>query len=397
MIKKVIISTYLLNHYKLGLSMKKITLFFAVLFLPFALFSQIRLTFRLNGVPKSKDSLPTFFVAGSFNNWNPGDSSYSFKRIADQFELIKNIPGGNYEYKITRGNWEKAESDAEGNPKANRSLKLVKDTIVYISVLNWADEFEKEPIKHTASKNVKLLDSAFFIPQLNKKRRVWIYLPPSYSTSKKSYPVIYMHDGQNLFDAATSGFGEWKIDEFLDSVALKGGKEFIVVGVDHGGTERLTEYNPYDSEYGPGKGKRYVAFLAETLKPFVDKNYRTKSDFKYTTVAGSSMGGLISMYAVTEFPKVFGNAGVFSPAFWIAKKMIDDLKSGVSKLKAHKIYFVAGALESEKMLIDMENVYGILNSLGKNENVVLVDKADGKHQEWFWAREFADFYKFIAK
>jgi len=337
MIKKVIISTYLLNHYKLGLSMKKITLFFAVLFLPFELFSQIRLTFRLNGVPKSKDSLPTFFVAGSFNNWNPGDSSYSFKRIAGQFELIKNIPAGNYEYKITRGNWEKAESDAEGNPKANRSLKLFKDTIVYISVLNWADEFEKEPIKHTASKNVKLLDSAFFIPQLNKKRRVWIYLPPSYSTSKKSYPVIYMHDGQNLFDAATSGFGEWKIDEFLDSVALKGGKEFIVVGVDHGGTERLTEYNPYDSEYGSGKGKRYVAFLAETLKPFVDKNYRTKSDFKYTTVAGSSMSGLISMYAVTEYPKVFGNAGVFSPAFWIAKKLIDDLKSRVSKLKAHKI------------------------------------------------------------
>lgn len=397
MIKKVIISTYLLNHYNLGLSMKKITLFFAVLLLPFALYSQIKVTFKLKDIPKGKDSLPTFFVAGSFNNWNPNDSSYTFKKIGDNFELTKSIPAGNYEYKITRGSWAKEESGEKGNAITNRGLKLVKDTIIYISILNWADEFEREPVKHTASKNVKLLDSAFFIPQLNTKRRIWLYLPPSYTTSKKSYPVIYMHDGQNLFDVATSGFGEWKIDEFLDSAALKGGKEFIVVGVDHGGAERLKEYNPYNSEYGTGKGKEYVAFLAETLKPHIDENYRTKADFKNTAVAGSSMGGLISMYAIAKYPKVFGNAGVFSPAFWIAEQLKVDLKSDVSKLKVNKIYFVAGALESKTMLNDMENVYNILNPAGKNKNIVLVEKADGKHQEWFWTREFVDFYKFIAK
>ncbi len=121
-----------------------------------------------------------------------------------------------------------------------------------------------------------------------------------------------MHDGQNVFDDSTSFAGEWGVDETLDSISSHG-KEIIVVAVDHGGQKRINEYCPYDMEkFGKGEGNQYVDFLVKDLKPFIDKNYRTEKDKQNTFIAGSSMGGLISMYAVLKYPGVFGGAGVFS-------------------------------------------------------------------------------------
>ena len=166
---------------------------------------------------------------------------------------------------------------------------------------------------HTASFNVKVMDTAFFMPQLNRTRRIWIYLPPSYRATKIYYPVLYMHDGQNLFDNATSYSGEWGIDEYLDSIFTLGKKEVIVVGIDNGLSKRMNEYNPYSfRQYGKGEGDEYVDFLVKNLKPFIDKHYRTLPGKKDTYIAGSSMGGLISLYAVLKYPAVFGGAGIFS-------------------------------------------------------------------------------------
>jgi len=103
-------------------------------------------------------------------------------------------------------------------------------------------------------------------------------------------------------------------------------KEFIVVAIDNGGEKRMNEYNPYDNEkYGKGEGKQYAAFLAETLKPFIDKNYRTLKDAHHTAIAGSSMGAVISLYATAKYPQVFGIVGVFSPALWIAPGIYNDV------------------------------------------------------------------------
>lgn len=360
--------------------------------------AQVKIKFELENIPQSKDSISEYFLAGSFNNWKPNDADFKFLKGSDGNYIIeKQFPVGRYEYKITRGNWTKVESGAKGNAIGNRVVKLQNDTTVKIIVLNWADEFKKQLPNHTASINVKLLDSIFPIPQLGTSRRIWIYLPPSYAKSKKKYPVIYMHDGQNLFDEFTGGYGEWRIDEILDKISANGGKEFIVVGIDHGGSERLKEYNPYDSQYGKGKGKLYVDFLVNNLKPFIDKNYHTLKDSKNTSIAGSSMGGLISMYAIATYPKVFGSAGIFSPAFWVAKPIEVDLKNALPNLKYSKIYFVAGTLEGKAMIRDMNAAYQILNPIGNNNNIKLVEKADGEHKEWFWNREFTDFYKFIAQ
>ena len=153
-----------------------------------------------------------------------------------------------------------------------------------------------EEKKSTASKNVSIIEKEFIIPELNNiSHKIWVYLPPNYDQSSKKYPVIYMHDGQNLFDNATSYIGEWEVDETLNELFNKTGKGFIVVGIENGGEERINEYTPWKNEkYGGGKGEIYIDFLVNTLKPYIDVTYRTKPQQKHTGLIGSSLGGLIS-------------------------------------------------------------------------------------------------------
>jgi predicted alpha/beta superfamily hydrolase len=268
---------------------------------------------------------------------------------------------------------------------------------LYILILLVFPWFAKAQVKPTRSPNVQVIDTAFKMPQLNKQRRIWIYLPPGYAASGKKYPVLYMHDGQNVFDAKTSAYGEWDVDAILDSLYQTNIQQAIVVGIDHGGQDRMKEYNPYDSQYGKGEGKAYVDFLVETLKPYIDARYNTLADVKHTSIAGSSMGGLISLYALARYPKVFGNAGVFSPAFWIAPALYQEIPKLLPKGTKARIYLVAGGKEGESMLPDMEKMYQVLNPRGTLKNIQMLEPADGKHSEWFWHREFPEFYKFIFR
>src|SRR5206468_3445667 len=159
-------------------------------------------------------------------------------------------PDGVTEFKFTRGSWKKGEADKNGKPAQNRKIIVSNDTTIHVEIENWADHFQQEERKSTASIHVHVLDSNFFMPQLNRHRRIWIYLPESYKQSKKRYPVIYMQDGQNIFDDATSFSGEWGVDDALDTLH-KETKECIVVGIDNGGDKRMNEYCPYDMEkYG---------------------------------------------------------------------------------------------------------------------------------------------------
>ena len=231
------------------------------------------------------------------------------------------------------------------------------------------------------------------MPQLGRQRRIWIYLPADYFSSKNKYPVIYMHDGQNLFDSYSSGYGEWGIDEFLDKVSP--GKKCIVVGIDHGGSERIAEYDPYDSKYGKGRGTDYTEFLVKTLKPYIDANYRTRKDARNTTIAGSSIGGLISMYAAIKYPDVFGNAGIFSPAFWIAPEIYDLAKQSLFNKKS-RFYFVCGDAESDLMVSDMKRMAAIVQGKGtspQNSPVTVIKSAS--HNEKQWNSDWPGFYKWL--
>src|SRR5690606_34357272 len=167
--------------------------------------------------------------------------------------------------------------------------------------------------------NVRRL-AAVRSPELGNERDVFVYLPPSYATSGRHYPVLYMQDGQNLFDDDLSFAGAWHVDETMEALAAEG-IEAIVVGVSNIAEARLDEYSPFvDPRQGGGRGDEYLAFLTATLKPLIDAQFRTRREAEWTAIAGSSMGGLISLYALLHRPDVFGAAAAMSPSLWFASE-----------------------------------------------------------------------------
>ena len=356
-------------------------------------FSQYKVVIKISSLPANTVT-ESIYIAGNFNNWNPKDEAFKLTKDANGRFTIEfpNVTAGDYEYKFTRGGWETVETTADGKQIANRSLKLMSDTTLNVDIDGWSQGKARE-IPHTLNKNVQILDAAFDIPQLGRKRRIWIYLPKGYEGSKARYPVLYMHDGQNLFDDATSFAGEWGVDDAIDSAA----RQCIVVGIDNGGTKRMNEYNPYDHEkFGKGEGDLYVDFLAKTLKPYIDKKYRTKKDAANTIIAGSSMGGLISMFAVIKYPRVFGKAGVFSPAFWVAPQLKTDIEKKV-KTSTHKnlrIYFYGGDQEGAEMVQGMLYIFELMRQKGASKMKVRIN-AEGRHNEPTWRNEFPAFYEWI--
>lgn len=355
------------------------------------LYAQYKVRVVINRFPAYHHTSDAVYLAGNFNGWNPKDERFKLTNGSITIELKK----GMNEFKFTRGSWDAVESGAEGFPTQNHFADVESDTVIQVKIDHWADHFPKKAKETTASKNVQILDSAFYIPQLNRYRRVWIYLPESYATSRKKYPVMYMQDGQNLFDNATAPYGEWGVDEALDTLS-KDHDETIVVAVDHGAEKRINEYSPFNmAKYGKGEGDAYVDFIVRTLMPYINKHYRTKKSAKYTSVAGSSMGGLISFYAILKYPDKFGTAGIFSPAFWIVPQLKELAIKRACKLKG-RIYFYAGGMESETMVPDMLSVFEAVNKCSKAKMETVV-RAEGKHSEQTWRQEFPLFYKWMMK
>jgi predicted alpha/beta superfamily hydrolase len=370
------------------------TFIIPALFLSASVMAQHTIKIEIRSLPEYHAAGSNIYIAGSFNGWDPQNEEFRFQRDEKQQYFINlKLAPGNYEYKVTRGGWDRGESKKNGAGIANRKLIIERDTTIQLDIEEWQDRFPSKPRTSSASKNVRIIDTAFLIPQLKRTRKVWIYLPEDYSTTGKRYPVLYMHDGQNLFDDATAFAGEWGIDEFMDTTSMR---KAIVVGIDHGGQKRINEYSPYDMErFGKGEGKEYTEFLVRTLKPYIDKTYRTLKDRKNTHIAGSSMGGLISMYAALKYPEVFGGAGVFSPAFWVAPRIFDDIKEKGKKVNS-KIYFYAGKLEGESMVPDMLKAFEAMVKVSRSKMVSVI-RDDGKHNEPTWRKEFPLFYQWLVR
>jgi len=239
----------------------------------------------------------------------------------------------------------------------------------------------------SAGATVSVLPAPFTIPGLNRQRTVRLYLPPSYASApERRYPVIYMHDGQNLFDDATSYAGEWGVDETLDAMARARGFEAIVVGIDNGADKRMAELNPFDHpQFGPGEGEAYVSFIVQVLKPHIDAHYRTQPGRASTAVFGSSMGGLISDYAIRRHPGVFGKAGVFSPAYWTAPRIWDYAAAHPLPADA-RVYLYMGGEEGEQMVSLAQRMAGVLQSQRTPHVFHLLP--NGQHNEPTWRGVF---------
>ena len=370
--------------------------------------SNAQVVLKITQVPVITPAHDSLFVAGSFNSWNPRSPRYALQKQADGTYQISLPPSlGSIEYKFTRGSWPTVEVDGKNQQIANRKADLTAAREVISQVLAWDDQSgaAAAPKKHTATPQVRLLAAAFAMPQLGRQRRIWLYLPADYAANPtRRYPVLYLHDGQNVFDDATSFGGEWGVDETLDKLRQTGqdATGSIVVAVDNGDQFRSDEYIPWpsaalkDQPHAGGQGGAYVDFLALTLKPYVDAHYRTRPDAAHTGIAGSSLGGLISVYAALKYPKVFGEVGAFSPAFWVCNDSLRAYAKTHPAARTARFYFVCGPKESETMLPLMAQWRDELLSEGVPvANLAFSAPADGEHREWFWRREFPAAYRFL--
>lgn len=376
--------------------------FFTGLLAFFGFCAQAQTTFKITGVPANTPASATLYMAGDFNNWNPSSLAHSLTFNAADGSYSITLPAsvtGTIQYKFTRGSWATVETSATNGQIANRSYTIGSSAgPVLHQVLNWEDLAGGSGSTSTATANVSVISTSFAIPQLGRTRRVWLYLPNDYASSTRRYPVLYLQDGQNVFDAATSFAGEWGVDETLRQLQASGqdATGCIVVAVDNG-PNRLDEYSPWNNPtYGGGQGDLYVDFLVQTLKPYIDANYRTLTAREQTGVAGSSMGALIATYAALRYPTVFGKVGAFSPAYWFAHQ---PLLQYISQHRADpntRFYFVSGTTESGTMVPDMMAVRFALQVAGvPAANLNSNTRTDGQHAEWFWRREFGPGYQWL--
>jgi metallo-beta-lactamase class B len=379
--------------------MKKLC-FFTLICLSLAAQAQFSLRIVVtSAATKQNDDI---YVAGNFNSWNPADEKFKLKPFAGGRKsiVIKDLPAGNYAFKFTRGSFDKVECTADGRNIEDRQIEVSADASIDCTVAGWKDDYPDKPKPYTASPQVKIMDTAFGMPQLNRKRRIWVYLPKGYASVGRAYPVLYMQDGQNLFNEQTAYASEWGVDECLDSIQKITGKECIVVGIDNGGDKRMSEYTPYNFAAGKtnvtAEGKAYADFLVQTLKPYIDGKYRTKKGPESTFIAGSSMGALISLYTMEQYSDVFGAAGIFSPSLWVSPNVFTDAAQLATKNNV-RFYLYAGGRESNTMVADVKKLATILTQKNVNYQVTTSINPQAEHNEKAWKREFVAFCKWLLQ
>ena len=330
------------------------------------------------------------YISGNFNNWITQDKAFEMEKIENGLYHFK-FPY-NYTfpeelvYKFTRGDWSEVEIDKYGNRTENRISKR-KNGVKKEHVAKWRKNWL--PFKNSFLPKVKLISEEFEIPQLNKTRRVWALLPHDYETSNLDYPVLYLQDAQNLFNE-NAQYGNWEIDKKLAVMAEYNIGKIIIIAVEHAEKERIKEYNVGNTVLGNGQGKKYIRFLTDTLKPFIDENFRTKSDRENTGIGGSSMGGLVSIFSGIMYPEVFGKLMIFSPSLWVVPKIKLSFLD-MDEPQDTRVYLYAGGDESETMI---DHVTNFKNRLLKKEGfadkmkIRLSINMAGKHNERYWSDEF---------
>lgn len=331
------------------------------------------------------------FITGNFNNWDPRDLKYELTKDGlteyhidiDDTELPDVI-----EYKFTRGGWGNVEIDRFGDITPNR--KTTKKTseindIVKKWRLNWG------PFKDEYFPIVEIISEKFFIPQLNKTRKIWALLPYNYHENTQEYPVLYLHDAQNLFNEG-SAFGNWEIDKKMSILAEYGRGEIIIIAIENGSEDRNKEYVlDYNSLVENAEGKKYIRFLADTLKPYVDSVYRTKSEREFTGIGGSSLGGLISIYSGFLYPEVYSKLMIFSPSLWLNPEY-NFPQMNFRNPYSTKVYLYGGEQEGSEMTERIQHFEQQLE-LWENTHSLQFEirtsiNPEGRHQEFYWSQEF---------
>jgi predicted alpha/beta superfamily hydrolase len=239
---------------------------------------------------------------------------------------------------------------------------------------------------------------------LSTRRDVIVYLPPDYERADARYPVLYLQDGQNLFDPATAfGGRDWRAANTIDELIGRGLIEpIIVVGIYNTGVRRISEYTPTRDRRlrKGGKGDRYAEMLVRELKPFIDHEYRTRKSAAHTGVGGSSLGGLVSLQAGLLYPRVFGKLAILSPSVWWDDRSILNVVRSYRERQRARIWLDAGTAEGSdgsNVIEDLRLLRGALVEKGWREGVNLrYSEIDGAgHDEGAWGARLGSVIEYL--
>jgi predicted alpha/beta superfamily hydrolase len=371
-------------------------------------------------VPKDTDEKATLYLAGSLKEvgeWKAAgvkltrndDGTYKFEADLPKDQTL--------EYKITGGSWETVEKSDKNEEIENRTLVLDNDHEEKITVKSWAhkpttgasDDEKKSsiPERNSSITGDVRVHEHFASKILGNERTILVWLPPEYQTSPDTrYPVLYLHDGQNVFDASTSFSGEWRADETADELIKSGKiKPIIMVAIANAAAARIDEYTPSRDEARSrgGKGELYSKFLIDEVKPFIDSHYRTQTDRSHTAVAGSSLGGLISLYLGYRHGDVFGMCGVISPSLWWDNaSLLKEIEIDPQALKTEKIWLDIGtaegpAEEASQSVAYVQALTKTMAGAGMSRDKDFVSRTieGAQHNEAAWSARFGDVLKFF--
>ena len=299
-------------------------------------------------IPPSTPKEASVFITGNtqaLGEWDPGkvrlekenDSVWSFSGKAERGDFL--------EFKLTRGTWATEAVYVDGIIPPNTELRVVSDTILVMKPVTWSDlsAVRKKLMSAGGITGTVKYHRGLSGEGLKYDRDVIVWLPPSYEEeTRKRYPVLYMHDGQNVFDPSTSFLGsDWRADEVADSLIRAGAiEELIIVGINNS-PDRISEYTDTPA------GRSYAKFVVERLKPFIDSLYRTKPSREHTAIMGSSLGGLISFHFVWWYPDVFSKAGCISTTMIpdVRDEVLREIQAYQGPRKDLRLYFDVGGKE----------------------------------------------------
>ncbi|GCD78624.1 phosphonate ABC transporter ATP-binding protein [Thermaurantimonas aggregans] len=355
--------------------------------------SKETLTLSLKTIPNLDRPI---YLTGNFNNWQVDDPKFELKKInADTYEYtfknLSNLPD-QIEYKYTLGDWHHEELDEHGRPRLNRKITKTARHI-YDFVPNWRNQHQT--FRQEFLPIIQPIEGSFNMPVKIQTRRITALLPWDYHMSTKRYPVLYLQDGQNLFDEYAP-YGNWALDKRLARLAEKGLHEVIIIAIDHASDKRILEFTPSEkTALGEGLGREYSHFLAYELKPHIDRHLRTLPYREFTGIGGSSLGGLITLYAAITQPEVFSRLMVFSPSLWVQPSLIQQFLK-MDPPYCGRIYMYGGGCEGSGVVEYQRQLHtGIQHSGNPFIKSKLSVNPHGHHSESEWGREFPKALKWL--
>ncbi|HMO51506.1 MAG TPA: alpha/beta hydrolase-fold protein [Kiritimatiellia bacterium] len=339
---------------------------------------KIAVTFEVDAPGLDPDAV--VYLAGNlpeFGEWL-ADGVVMSRQESDRWRVVVAMPyGARLEYKITLGDWSREALGENRDALPNYTLAATRNQTVRHRVTEW-----KMPAEAQAS---TLTGEVRYHPGITADgvapRDIVVWLPPGYDESHERYPVLYMHDGQNIVDAATSFIGiEWGVDETADRLIREGRMmPVIVVGI-YNTPQRM-------DEYGAGElGAAYRRFVVEEVKPMIDATYRTRPEREHTATMGSSMGGLVAFLLAWQHPGVFRQAASLSPAFF--PEVVADVQAAPSAPEGMRLYMDNGTEGLEQRIQEYcDAMMAVLPEKGfaEGDNFMWFLDEGAEHNEAAWA------------